>query len=93
MANGVRLIERIKDAPLQGRAVEPSGFFNLPHAEDVSAVVINPQGTLTKVRPHGLYRWLRRSSHPSVLHNPNSLIALDPMQIVSAAHEFLQDHG
>lgn len=29
-------------------AVEPSGFFNLPDAEHVSAVIVNPQGTLSK---------------------------------------------
>lgn len=31
-----------------GAAVEPSGFFQLPNAENISAVVVNPQGTLLK---------------------------------------------
>jgi hypothetical protein len=34
-------------------AVEPSGFFNFPGAEHVSAVVVNPQGTLTKFNRMG----------------------------------------
>ena len=31
-----------------GAATEPSGFFRLPNAENVSAVLVNPQGTLLK---------------------------------------------
>jgi hypothetical protein len=34
-------------------AVMASGFFNLPGAEHVSAVVVNPQGTLTKFNRMG----------------------------------------
>lgn len=33
--------------------VEPSGFFNFPGAENVSAVVVNAQGTLTKFNRMG----------------------------------------
>jgi hypothetical protein len=33
---------------LSTRAREKSGFFNFPKAENVSAVIVNPQGTLPK---------------------------------------------
>jgi hypothetical protein len=43
---------RIKVEPIAehrfGAAFEPSGFFQLPNAEYISAVVVNPQGTLLK---------------------------------------------
>ena len=34
-------------APLWG-VTEPSGFFQLPNSENISAVIVNPQGTLVK---------------------------------------------
>jgi len=40
-------IERIEEH-VWGNAREPSGFFNFGNAENVSAVIINPQGTLPK---------------------------------------------
>ncbi|MCW5692306.1 MAG: hypothetical protein KIT48_08075 [Pseudolabrys sp.] len=45
--DGKRVIERI-DSHLWGKAKEKSGFFSLPESENVSAVVLNPQGTLSK---------------------------------------------
>jgi hypothetical protein len=44
---GRRRIEWI-DEHRHGQAVEPSGFFRLPGAENISAVLVNPQGTLVK---------------------------------------------
>lgn len=44
---GVRKIERIAEHRF-GQASVESGFFNLPEAENVSAVMLNPSGTLTK---------------------------------------------
>ncbi|MNS03176.1 hypothetical protein D3C72_345050 [compost metagenome] len=45
--NGERQIAQI-DEHRFGAMVEPSGFFRLPNAENVSAVLVNPQGTLVK---------------------------------------------
>jgi len=42
------------DAHRVGEMVEPSGFFKLDNAENVSAVIINPLGTLTKFNRLGL---------------------------------------
>lgn len=44
---GVRKIARIK-VHRHGKQKAQSGFFNLPNSENVSAVIINPQGTITK---------------------------------------------
>jgi ribosomal protein L30 len=45
--NGDVIIEWIDEHVWQNRR-EKSGFFNLPDAENVSAVIVNPQGTLPK---------------------------------------------
>ena len=45
--NGKHKVERIADH-VWGKAKERSGFFFLPGAENVSAVIVNPQGTLNK---------------------------------------------
>lgn len=45
--NGVKRIEQIEEHRF-GQASVKSGFFNLPEAENVSAVMLNPSGTLTK---------------------------------------------
>jgi hypothetical protein len=50
--NGKRIIERIKEHRY-GSAVEPSGFFFLPGAENVSAVIANAQGTISKFNRMG----------------------------------------
>lgn len=47
IVGGRRRIERIGEHVF-GTAREPSGFFGLPESENVSAVLLNPQGTLTK---------------------------------------------
>lgn len=47
MVDGERKVERI-DEHVFGAMRAPSGFFTLPEAENVSAVFLNPQGTLTK---------------------------------------------
>lgn len=47
MREGVRQIEWIADHR-RGDIIEPSGFFRLQDAENVSAVIVNPQGTLVK---------------------------------------------
>lgn len=52
LVNGKRKIERITEHRF-GRSVEASGFFFLPGAENVSAVVVNPQGTITKFNRMG----------------------------------------
>jgi len=46
-------IDRISEHRV-GDLSEPSGFFSLPDAEHVSAVVVNPQGTLMKFNRMGL---------------------------------------
>lgn len=45
--DGNHQVERITEHRF-GETVEPSGFFRLPGAENVSAVIVNPQGTITK---------------------------------------------
>jgi hypothetical protein len=45
--DGQRQIEWI-DEHCYGGVAEPSGFFRLPNSENVSAVLVNPQGTLLK---------------------------------------------
>jgi hypothetical protein len=45
--DGEMKIERI-DHHVWGKSKERSGFFSLPGAENVSAVIVNPQGTLSK---------------------------------------------
>jgi hypothetical protein len=45
--NGKIKIERI-DHHVWGKSKERSGFFSLPGSENVSAVIVNPQGTLSK---------------------------------------------
>lgn len=45
--NGERIIERLTEHRY-GTAVEPSGFFSQPGTEHVSAIICNPQGTITK---------------------------------------------
>lgn len=52
LVGGTRRIERIAEHRF-GRAAEPSGFFRLPGAENVSAVIVNPQGTITKFNRMG----------------------------------------
>jgi hypothetical protein len=52
MVDGVRRIERIAEHRF-GNVVEPSGFSRLPGAENVSAVIANPQGTITKFNRMG----------------------------------------
>jgi hypothetical protein len=47
VVEGDRRIEFI-DEHRFGGAVEPSGFFRLPQSENISAVLVNPQGTLLK---------------------------------------------
>lgn len=47
MRDGVREITRIVEHHYDGLA-EPSGFFNLEGSENVSAILLNPQGTITK---------------------------------------------
>jgi hypothetical protein len=50
--NGTRIIERLAEHRY-GDIVEPSGFFALPGAENVSAVIANPQGTISKFNRMG----------------------------------------
>ena len=50
--DGERRIERI-DEHVWGNIREKSGFFDLPNAENVSAVIINAQGTLPKFNRMG----------------------------------------
>ena len=45
--DGNHRVDRIAEHRF-GATVEPSGFFRLPGAENVSAVIVNPQGTITK---------------------------------------------
>ena len=52
LVDGKRKIERISKHSF-GPAREASGFFCLPGAENVSAVVVNPQGTITKFNRMG----------------------------------------
>lgn len=52
-ADGVRTIEWIREHRL-GELCEPSFFFGLPEAENVSAVLINPLGTLNKFNRMGV---------------------------------------
>ncbi len=47
LRDGALHIERIVDHRYDG-LIETSGFFNLPNAENVSAILLNPQGTITK---------------------------------------------
>jgi hypothetical protein len=47
VVDGERQIERI-DEHVFGTMCTPSGFFSLAEAENVSAIFLNPQGTLTK---------------------------------------------
>lgn len=47
MVEGSRKIEPIAEHRY-GAAVEPSGFFTFPNSENISAVLVNPQGTLVK---------------------------------------------
>ena len=52
LVGGRRKIERIGEHRF-GHSREASGFFFLPGAENVSAVVVNPQGTITKFNRMG----------------------------------------
>ncbi len=52
IVDGARRIERI-ERHVYGTADEPSGFFGFDRAENVSAVLINPQGTLLKFNRMG----------------------------------------
>lgn len=47
IVDGRRKIERLTEH-VYGEAREPSNFFGLDEAENVSAVFLNPQGTITK---------------------------------------------
>lgn len=51
--DGVLQIERITEHRV-GSSSEKSGFFSSPGAENVSAVIVNPQGTLMKFNRMGL---------------------------------------
>jgi hypothetical protein len=50
--NGKRVITRISHHRYRKKTVQ-SGFFNLPNAENISAIIINPQGTLPKFNRMG----------------------------------------
>ena len=52
LVDGTRKIERISEHRF-GRSREASGFFFLPGAENVSAGIVNPQGTITKFNRMG----------------------------------------
>jgi hypothetical protein len=52
MENGQIMVERMTEHRI-GTAVEPSGFFFQPGTEHVSAVIANPQGTITKFNRMG----------------------------------------
>jgi hypothetical protein len=52
IVDGALRIERIGEHAF-GRMRERSGFFGLPQAENVSAVILNPLGTLTKFNRMG----------------------------------------
>lgn len=47
IVDGIRKIERIKSHRF-GKKITRSGFFSEPGAENVSAVIVNPSGTLIK---------------------------------------------
>jgi hypothetical protein len=47
MRGGVRQIEWIAEHR-RGDMAESSGFFRLPNSENISALIVNPQGTLVK---------------------------------------------
>ena len=47
IVDGARQIERLVEHVF-GQAREASNFFGLPEAENVSAILLNPQGTITK---------------------------------------------
>jgi hypothetical protein len=49
---GGRRVERIEEH-VWGTTREASGFFQFPKAENVSAVIVNPQGTLPKFNRMG----------------------------------------
>ena len=53
MESGGLRIERIVEHRV-GNLAEPSGFFTLPNSEHISAVLLNPQGTLLKFNRMGL---------------------------------------
>ena len=50
--DGGRKIERIEEH-VWGEIREPSGFFTFPNADKISAIIVNPQGTLTKFNRMG----------------------------------------
>jgi hypothetical protein len=52
MNDGVRIIERIEEHVWEDIR-ERSGFFTFPKAENISAVIVNPQGTLPKFNRMG----------------------------------------
>lgn len=52
LVNGRQTMTPIKEHRYKS-AVEPSGFFNFPEAENVSAVIVNAQGTLLKFNRMG----------------------------------------
>lgn len=52
IVDGQRRIERL-DEHVYGRNGEPSHFFGLPGSENVSAVMLNPLGTITKFNRMG----------------------------------------
>jgi hypothetical protein len=51
--DGKQKIEWI-DEHIWGKLKEKSGFFTLPGAENISAVIVNPQGTLSKFNRMGV---------------------------------------
>lgn len=53
IVDGVRRIERLRKHVYR-RSHEPSHFFGLPEAENVSAVMLNPIGTIPKFNRMGL---------------------------------------
>lgn len=52
IVDGQRRIEKIEEH-VWGHSREKSGFFRLPKSENVSAIIVNPQGTLPKFNRMG----------------------------------------
>ena len=84
-----RKIERIGEHRF-GHSSEASGFFFLPGAENVSAVIVNPQGTITKFNRMGYIagfgnrrvRMVRRGMQRSELDNDGPI----PKPFAHAVH-------
>lgn len=90
-ADGERVITQIKEHRFRELS-EPSGFFRQDRARNVSALIINPQGTLVKFNRIGFLagfgdRRVRmfRSGHRRNEHNPDSPLPLPFEDEVHAA--------